>query len=114
MLLSVEINDKSFGDKQLYHDLTFEVQEGEKIGIIGRNGTGKSTLLHIITSEDADYVGEVVTKKNMIIISSRQEHYGLEAKTVLEYLQGDLPEYADLAHMKMRSNSYSIIIRLIR
>jgi ATP-binding cassette subfamily F protein 3 len=99
MLLSVEINDKSFGDKQLYHDLTFEVQEGEKIGIIGRNGTGKSTLLHIITSEDADYVGEVVTKKNMIIISSRQEHYGLEAKTVLEYLQGDLPEYADLAHI---------------
>jgi ATP-binding cassette subfamily F protein 3 len=99
MLLSVEINDKSFGDKQLYSELTFEVQEGEKIGIIGRNGTGKSTLLHIITGEDTDYVGKVVTKKNMIIISSRQEHYGLEAKTVLEYLQGDLPEYAELAHI---------------
>lgn len=99
MILSVDITEKSFGNKVLYHDLNFEIQDGEKVGLIGRNGTGKSTLLHIITGEDTDMAGEVVVKKGAVVISSRQEHYGHEAKTVLEYIQGDLPEYAHLTHI---------------
>jgi ATP-binding cassette subfamily F protein 3 len=96
MILSVEISEKSFGDKTLYSDLKFEIQEREKVGLIGRNGTGKSTLLNIITGEDTDYAGEIVLKRGSVIISSRQEHYGHESKTVLEYIQGDLPEYSSL------------------
>jgi len=99
MLISVEISEKSFGDKVLYHDLNFEIQDGEKVGLIGRNGTGKSTLLHLITGEDTDFEGDVTIKRGTIVISSRQEHYGHEAKTVLEYIQGDLPEYAELTHI---------------
>lgn len=99
MLLSVEISEKSFGDKTLYHDLSFEIQTGEKVGLIGRNGTGKSTLLHIITAEDQDYEGQVAARRGTVIINSRQEHYGFEGKTVLEYIQGDLPEYAELTHI---------------
>jgi ATP-binding cassette subfamily F protein 3 len=96
MILSVDISEKSFGDKLLYNDLKFEIQEGEKVGLIGRNGTGKSTLFNIITGEDTDYAGEVTVKRGSVIINSRQEHYGHEDKTVLEYIQGDLPEYSKL------------------
>ncbi len=96
MILSVDISEKSFGDKLLYNDLKFEVQEREKIGLIGRNGTGKSTLFNIITGDDADYAGEITVKRGSVIINSRQEHYGHEVKTVLEYIQGDLPEYSKL------------------
>ncbi|MEO5627273.1 MAG: ABC-F family ATP-binding cassette domain-containing protein [Candidatus Saccharimonadales bacterium] len=99
MLISVEISEKSFGDKVLYNDLNFEIQEGEKVGLIGRNGTGKSTLLHLITGDDSDFEGEVKTKRDTVVINSRQEHYGHEDKTVLEYIQGDLPEYAHLTHI---------------
>lgn len=99
MLVSVEVSEKSFGDNVLYHDLNFEIQEGEKVGLIGRNGTGKSTLLHLITGDDTDFEGEIVIKRGTVVISSRQEHYGHEAKTVLEYIQGDLPEYAELVHI---------------
>jgi ATP-binding cassette, subfamily F, member 3 len=99
MLLSVEISEKSFGDKTLYHDLNFEIQDDEKVGLIGRNGTGKSTLLNIITGDDTDFDGTVTIKRGTVVVSSRQEHHGHEAKTVLEYIQGDLPEYSQLTHI---------------
>jgi len=99
MLLSVDIAEKSFGDKILYQDLSFEIQEGEKVGLIGRNGTGKSTLFNLITGEDKDADGGVTFKRGTVVISSRQEHYDHEAKTALEYIQGDLPEYAHLTHI---------------
>ena len=99
MLLSVDITEKSFGGNTLYKDLHFDIQEGEKIGLVGRNGTGKSTLLNIITGDDKDFAGEVTVKRGAVIISSRQEHHGHEEKTVLEYIQGDLPEYAELTHI---------------
>ncbi len=99
MLLSVNISEKSFGDKVLYKDLNFDIQEGEKIGLVGRNGTGKSTLLNIIINDDKDFEGEILSKTGTVVISSRQEHHGHEDKTVLEYIQGDLPEYQDLTHI---------------
>ncbi len=99
MLLSLDISEKSFGDKVLYTDLKFDVQPGEKVGLIGRNGTGKSTLLHIITGEDDDFQGEVSIKQSTVVIASRQEHHGHETKSVLDYIQGDLPEFAKLHHI---------------
>jgi ATPase subunit of ABC transporter with duplicated ATPase domains len=99
MIVSVAITEKSFGDKKLYHDLAFTVQPGEKVGLIGRNGTGKSTLLHMITGDDKDFQGDISIKRGTIMIASRQEHHGHEDKTVLDYIQGDLPEFAELHHI---------------
>lgn len=99
MLLSVNVTDKSFGDKVLYHDLRFDVQPGEKVGLVGRNGTGKSTLFNMITGGDTDFQGDITVKKRAVVISSRQEHHGLDDSGVLEYIQGDLPEFAKLTHI---------------
>jgi ATP-binding cassette subfamily F protein 3 len=99
MLLNVEITEKSFGDKQLYHDLSFDVLPGEKVGLIGRNGTGKSTLMKMIEKDDTDFQGDIKLKSGTILISSRQEHHGHEHKAVLDYIQGDLPEFAKLHHI---------------
>ncbi len=99
MLLSVDIHEKSFGSSVLYQGLSFAVEEGEKVGLIGGNGSGKSTLFNIISGMDKDYDGEVTVKRGAVLVTSRQEHHGLERQTVLEYLQGDLPEYRRLAHV---------------
>lgn len=99
MLISVDVTEKSFGNKVLYDDLHFSVQPGEKVGLIGRNGTGKSTLFHIITGEDHDFEGDITLRRNAIVAASRQEHHGQEHKPVLEYIQGDLPEFAQLHHI---------------
>ena len=99
MLVAIDVNEKSFGDKSLYNDLRFDIQPGEKVGLIGRNGTGKSTLLHMITGEDTDFQGDIDIKRGTIIIASRQEHHGHEQKTVLSYIQGDLPEFDELEHI---------------
>lgn len=99
MIISVEVTEKSFGDKLLYDHLAFDIQEHEKVGLVGRNGIGKSTLFNIITGQDTDFQGEVITGRNAVIVSSRQEHHGFEDKTALEYILGDLPEYAALSHI---------------
>lgn len=53
--LQIEALTKSYGDRMLFEDVTFGIDEGDKIGLIAKNGTGKSTLLKIIASkEDAD------------------------------------------------------------
>ncbi|MEO7364305.1 MAG: ATP-binding cassette domain-containing protein, partial [Candidatus Saccharimonadales bacterium] len=75
------------------------VERGEKVGLIGRNGTGKSTLFNMVTGTDTDFQGEIKLKRGTIIATSRQEHHGHEHKTVMEYIQGDLPEYAHLSHI---------------
>lgn len=99
MLLSIDISEKSFGDKLLYSNLRFDIQPGEKIGLIGRNGTGKSTLLHLITGDDTDYQGTIDIKRGTTVTASRQEHHGHEDKAVLSYIQGDLPEFGKLHHI---------------
>jgi ATP-binding cassette subfamily F protein 3 len=99
MIVSIDIREKSFGDKSLYNDLKFEIQEGEKVALIGRNGTGKSTLLNMITGDDRDYQGFIDLKRGITLIASRQEHHGYEDTSVLAYIQGDLPEYAELEHI---------------
>lgn len=99
MLLNVDVTEKSFGHNVLYNNLKFHVLPGEKVGLVGRNGTGKSTLLHIITGDDTDFQGSVELSRGKTIIASRQEHHGHEHKSVLEYIQGDLPEFAELHHI---------------
>ena len=63
--LLIENLTKSYGDRMLFSDVTFGVNEGDKIGVIAKNGTGKSTMLRIIAGmEDADS-GSVVFRNGL-------------------------------------------------
>lgn len=99
MIADVKIANKSFGSNELYKDLAIRIEKGEKLGLIGRNGTGKSTLFNLMTELDLDYDGEINLGKNIVMVSSRQEHHGFEDMTVLDYILADLPEYAELHHI---------------
>lgn len=99
MIADITVTEKSFGNKLLYDNLHLTIQAGEKVGLIGRNGVGKSTLLGIMNGTDTDFSGDLQYRHGLVIISTRQEHHGHEDKTVLEYILGDLPEYAKLKHI---------------
>ena len=65
--LQIEELTKSYGDRMLFADVTFGIDEGDKIGVVAKNGTGKSTLLRIIAGrEDADS-GSVVARNGLRI-----------------------------------------------
>ncbi len=97
MLLQVEVTEKSFGTKELFSHLKFDVDEHEKVGIIGRNGIGKSTLFGIIEGKDNDYTGRVIVRRGATVVSTSQEYHDAGGKTVVEYILSGLPKYAQLA-----------------
>jgi len=99
MILSVEITEKSFGNKQLLQSVKFSIDEGEKVGLIGRNGIGKSTLFGILLGRDQDFSGEVIFRKGLVITSTQQEYSNVGEQTVLDFILNDLPEYAHLSKL---------------
>ncbi len=99
MILSVEITEKSFGNKQLLQNIKFSIDEGEKVGLIGRNGIGKSTLFGILLGRDQDFSGEVIFRKGSVIASTQQEYSSVGEQTVLNFILNDLPEYAHLSKL---------------
>lgn len=99
MIANIDIADKSYGDKILYSGLEFKLSAHEKVGLVGRNGTGKTTLFNILTGTDTDFAGEVDFRKGLVVIDSRQEHHGFEDTPILEYILDDLPDYARLKHI---------------
>lgn len=96
MIADIHITEKSFGDKTLMKDVKFSVDDGEKVGVVGRNGVGKSTLFGILAGTDNDYTGEVVFRRGITIATTAQEHYGLGEQTVMAYILSGLPEYSKL------------------
>ena len=99
MILSVEITEKSFGNKQLLQNIKFSIDEGEKVGLIGRNGIGKSTLFGILLGRDQDFSGEVIFRKGSVVASTQQEYSSVGEQTVLDFILNDLPEYAHLSKL---------------
>ena len=96
MIADIHITEKSFGDKTLMKDVKFSVDDGEKVGVVGRNGVGKSTLFGILAGTDNDYTGEVVFRRGITVATTAQEHHGLGEQTVMSYILGGLPEYSKL------------------
>lgn len=96
MIADIHITEKSFGDKTLMKDVKFSVDDGEKVGVVGRNGVGKSTLFGILAGTDNDYTGEVVFRRGITIATTAQEHHGLGDQTVMAYILSGLPEYSKL------------------
>ena len=99
MIANITISEKSFGSKSLMSNIRFTVEDAEKIGVIGRNGVGKSTLFDILAGSDKDYTGEVQYKAGAVVVSTQQEHHDVGEQTVLQYVLQGLPEYSRLSHV---------------
>lgn len=72
-LLSVENLSKSYGERSLFENLNFGINQGQKVALIARNGTGKSTLLNILSKKDAPDSGKVVFRKGLRVAYLEQE-----------------------------------------
>ena len=93
MIADISVSEKSFGPKVLMTGIKFSIDNGEKIGVIGRNGVGKSTLFGILNGTDSDYTGEIIYKRGTVVVSTAQEYQNVGDKTVLQYILSGLPEY---------------------
>ena len=65
-LVTIEHLTKSYTERLLFEDTAFSIQEGEKVGLIGINGTGKSTLLRIVAGLEEPDSGSVVRGRNLL------------------------------------------------
>jgi ATP-binding cassette subfamily F protein uup len=86
--LSVENISKSFGDRQLFKDITFGIEKGQKIGFIAKNGSGKTTLLKILAGKETPDGGNVTFRKDIKISFLSQEHLFDVESTVKDVIYG--------------------------
>ncbi|MBI3888965.1 ABC-F family ATP-binding cassette domain-containing protein [Candidatus Saccharibacteria bacterium] len=99
MIADITVTEKSFGPKLLMHGIKFSIDDGEKVGVIGRNGVGKSTLFGIVAGVDKDFSGDIIFKRGTVVVSTAQEHHDMGDTTVLQYVLQGLPEYTALSHI---------------
>lgn len=85
-VINVEHISKLYGDKIILEDLSCSVDEGDKIGIIGINGTGKSTLLRIIAGEEEADEGKIIFSNGMTIGWMGQNPEFDEESSILKYV----------------------------
>jgi ATP-binding cassette subfamily F protein 3 len=99
MIADISITEKSFGSKVLMSGVKFSIDDKEKVGVIGRNGVGKSTLFGILVGTDKDFTGDVIYRRGTVVVATQQEHHDLNDVTVLQYVLSGLPEYPELSHI---------------
>ncbi len=99
VIADISITEKSFGSKSLMKNVRFTINDGEKIGVIGRNGVGKSTLFGILAGTDKDFTGDIIYKNGVVVVATQQEHHNVGNQTVLQYVLQGLPEYSDLSRI---------------
>ena len=95
MLLSVHNISKSFGEDLLFQEVSFQVEAGDKLAIVGQNGCGKSTLLKILTGELEADTGEVVLEHDKTFGYLAQYQNDTTSATIYDYAlsaRGDLLE----------------------
>jgi ATP-binding cassette subfamily F protein uup len=81
--LSVENIAKSYGERILFKDISFGINQGQKIGFVAKNGTGKTSLLNILSGDDSPDEGNVIFRKNLRVAFLSQEPY-LDPKLTVE------------------------------
>jgi len=83
-ILTVDAITKAYGERKIFDKASFFLQEGEKAGIIGINGTGKSTLLKIIAGFDTPDSGEIILANGLTIKYLPQTPVFDKGETVLQ------------------------------
>ncbi|RLQ95172.1 ABC-F family ATP-binding cassette domain-containing protein [Falsibacillus albus] len=97
-MLSVEHLSKSYGEKELFNDISFTISEKNRIGLIGVNGTGKSSLLKLIAGIDLPDSGETMQPKDYSI----------------GYLSQDPEVHSDMTVLEQVFQSEAVVIKLLK
>ena len=90
--LQVEGLRKSFGDLELFEDLKFGIDKGEKVAIVARNGAGKTTLLNILSNVDSADKGSVIFRNDITIAFLPQEPNLDPKKSIIEEIHASSEE----------------------
>lgn len=91
-MLSVEHVTKTYGEKELFNDISFTISEKDRVGLIGVNGTGKSSLLKIVAGVDLPDFGEIISPKDYTIsYSAQQPDLNPELSVLAQVFAGDAP-----------------------
>lgn len=75
---------KSFGDKELFRDITLSINKGQRIALVAKNGFGKTSLLHIITGQETPDAGSVLLRKDLTVGFLEQEALLHDDLTIIE------------------------------
>ncbi|MBP1934599.1 ABC-F family ATP-binding cassette domain-containing protein [Ammoniphilus resinae] len=101
-ILSMESVSKSYGIKPLFQDITFGIQEGEKIGLIGVNGTGKSTFLKVVAGIISPDQGRIAVGNHVKIQYLPQDPAFEQEQSVLDYVFAGEAKVMKLIHQYER------------
>ena len=94
-ILSLEHLTHSYTERKLFDDADFYLHEGDKVGVIGINGTGKSTLLKIMAGLETPDEGQVIQASNLMIHYLPQNPEFSEEDTVLQSVQNMVHHHAN-------------------
>ncbi|MEQ9263415.1 MAG: ABC-F family ATP-binding cassette domain-containing protein [Owenweeksia sp.] len=82
--LSVENISKSYGARTLFKDISFGIDEGQKVALVAKNGTGKTSILTILSGDDQPDAGRVTYRKNLKVGFLSQDPNLKDGRTILE------------------------------
>lgn len=102
-ILNIEHISKIFGEKVIFDDVSCGIQEGEKIGVIGINGTGKTTLLKLIAGTEEADAGQIIKQNGIRIAYLLQSPAFPEDATVLSYANEGIRENDWTAKSEVKS-----------
>ncbi|MCB9072237.1 MAG: ABC-F family ATP-binding cassette domain-containing protein [Bdellovibrionaceae bacterium] len=87
---------KHFGSKVLYKDGSFQINRGEKIGLVGANGSGKTTIFRILAGEESVDEGEVSNSDKLVIGYFSQNLEEMSGRTALQEVESAHPRYREV------------------
>ena len=111
-ILTLENIDKNYSERKLFDHVSFYLQEGEKIGIIGINGTGKSTLLRMMAGEEEPDDGRIVTANHIVIRMLPQQPVFAEHMTVLEAVLDGQNTHMNTDHFSLEAQAKQMLTQL--
>ena len=113
-IINVENITKVYTQRELFSKASFYVQEREKIGIVGINGTGKSTLLKIVAGMEEPDEGKVICANHIVINYLSQTPEFHDSKTVLEHVMDNIVtmDFEESHRWSLESEAKSLLCRL--